>query len=110
MVGKVGVSIDWLAPWQGSAGDSATLRAALLRELPAGHVLAGEAFEVIGRRQDQDDLLVLIADGRVAWVHLTYEKSADTHWPFTRIYDSAQQWVAEFMVPNNEEWRRWSAE
>lgn len=108
MIGKAGVCINWLAPWQGSADDSVQLKAALLGELPVGHVLAGREFEVIGRRQDQDDLLVVLSDGRVAWVHRTHTTSADPNWPFSRIFDTVRQWEAEFMIPNHEEWRRWS--
>jgi len=103
------VAVEWLVPWVPVADEetSARLRDVLKRELPARHILEGYQFEVVGRRQDQDDVLVALDDDRVAVVHITGSKGSDPNWPWTKIYASFEQWRTEFMVPNHAEWSRW---
>ncbi|MBK7556317.1 MAG: hypothetical protein IPI55_17475 [Flavobacteriales bacterium] len=89
------VQVDWLIPWH-PVDDPAVRRsllAVLQREIPKGHVLAGASLTVIGRRQDCDDVLFALSDGRVAIVHLTWsgkrERFPDL--PRTKIFD---HWIA----------------
>jgi hypothetical protein len=79
-------------PWypvadQTVAGD---LLAELRRELSPGHVLASRSVEPIGRREDRDDILVALADGGWAIVHLTWQRAteADPSFPVTSLFEN----------------------
>ena len=64
----------WPAPWRGIDDESerTALAAALWRELPAAHDLAGHGAIAVARRDDSDDVLFELDDGRIAEVHLTW--------------------------------------
>lgn len=89
--------MSWVAPWYrlDDAAVAAELGAQLGREVAAGHVLAGVAVTAIGRRDDCDDVLFRLADGRVAEVHLTWRRSRETeaHWPATAVFASWEDWA-----------------
>ncbi|XUM21622.1 hypothetical protein ACRAVF_30785 [Bradyrhizobium oligotrophicum S58] len=72
----------------------ATFEAELARELAPGHALATLPVRIIAKRDDCDDILVTLNDGRVAVVHLTWSghREADTRCPTTAIYDSLEDW------------------
>jgi hypothetical protein len=53
------------------------LLAELRRELSPSHVLASRSVEPIGRREDRDDILVALADGGWAIVHLTWQRATE---------------------------------
>jgi hypothetical protein len=59
---------------------------------------------LIARRDDTDDALFLLEDGRVAEVHMTWRKSAepDPRWPATAIFASLEDWARERMAPLHE--------
>ena len=60
------------------------LHAELLTEVAVGHPLHGLRAEVIGRSQASDDIVVQLATGGWARVHLTYERAPETPpWPGT---------------------------
>jgi len=100
--------IDWLIPWH-PVEDAAvrhSLRAELERELPRGHVLAGMRVTPIGARQDCDDVLFALENGRVAIVHLTWSgktEPAPDH-PWTALFDSLERFVEDEMKPQHEGW------
>jgi hypothetical protein len=61
-----------------------SLRAELLRELSAGHVLHGVDLRVIARALPQDEVVVETTSGQVALVHLTWTGHAESPpWPTT---------------------------
>jgi hypothetical protein len=97
----------WLEPWYPvtDAGQVATLEAQLRNEIAPGHVLERQRFQLIARRSGTDDVLVLISDGRVAEVHMTWRRSRETgsRWPATVILPSLEDWARDLMVPPNEE-------
>ncbi|MEX1132441.1 MAG: hypothetical protein WEC15_04380 [Flavobacteriales bacterium] len=102
------VQVEWLIPWH--PVDDPVVRRSLLaelkRELPDGHVLTGAHLTVIGRRQDCDDVLFGLEDGRVAIVHLTYsgKRERTPDYPRTRIFASLDRFVEEEMKPAHSDW------
>jgi hypothetical protein len=95
---------SWLAPWY-AVDASDTLEAQLRREISDRHVLYDVPVTLIARREDTDDALFQLPDGRVAEVHLTWRQSVETdpRWPATTLYASLDRWRAESMIPL----RRW---
>ena len=93
------MSIDWPEPWRPIASSKAgiALEAELRRELAGGHPLFGMPAIAIARRQDQDDVLFALPDGRVAEVHLTWrgQPEPDPRWPYTTIYQSVASWAQQ---------------
>ena len=70
------------------AGSLATRDArtkALRRELAPSHVLASLEWEVVASAISRDEVVLRLADGRAAVVHLSYPKSAPDRppWPST---------------------------
>jgi hypothetical protein len=61
---------------------------------------------VIGRRQDCDDVLFALGDGRVAIVHLTYSGKREPvpSSPRTKLFDSLEHFVEEEMKPEHTKW------
>ena len=71
------MKIDWLTPWYEVENDASreSLRAELLREVPPAHVLRGiTTVNALGYRKDQDDVVFILPDGRLAVVHLTWAR------------------------------------
>ena len=88
--------MDWLEPWKPvSEPRAGALRAELRRELRAGHALYGLGATVLGAREDQDDVLLLLDDGRVAKVHLTWRGAPEAPpWPATTLFADLDDWIA----------------
>lgn len=69
-------------------------RAALQRqydlEISEEHPLSGKKGRVIGKHVGTDDVLIQLADGRFAIVHLTWSTGpGDATWPEATVYPSA---------------------
>jgi hypothetical protein len=68
----------------------------LEREITSAHPLHGRGAQAIGRRIDCDDVVVVLADGKYANVHLVWSKSGDPSgkWPtwfeYGRLADFVQ--------------------
>jgi hypothetical protein len=63
----------------------------LVREIGhPGHALYGAAVAARAERQDQDDVLYELADGRFAIVHLSWADDPEVHsdYPSTTLFDS----------------------
>ncbi|WP_315719605.1 MULTISPECIES: hypothetical protein [unclassified Bradyrhizobium] len=75
-----------------------TLEAELAREIAPGHALAHLPGSIVAKRDDCDDVLVTLRDGRVAVVHLTWSggREADPRRPTTVFYDSLDDWRLSF--------------
>lgn len=100
--------VEMLTPWYAvdEPGMCVALETQLARETGPRHALFGVAARVIARRQDNDDCLFRLADGRVADVHLTWRQGQeeDPRWPSTGIYDTLEEWAESVMRPANAEW------
>ena len=100
------MSVEWLIPWHPivNADEQRGLVSELRRELPQGHPLFGSDVSPIARRQDRDDVLFNLNDGRVAIVHLTWSGKAEPTAKFrlTTFFDSVDSFVEESMKPEHE--------
>jgi hypothetical protein len=67
------------------------------KEIGDRHPLLGLEIKVLARRDDRDDVLVSLEDGRAAEVHLTWsgKKEAHPNWPRTVIFESMGKWRTE---------------
>ncbi len=98
------------APWLDMADEPQRLKEGLLselkREVHRQHPLYGLKGEVMGQRQDNDDLLIELADGRVAVVHLTWSgKKEHGLWPSTQIYIDRKDFMENRLLPDIEDFR-----
>jgi hypothetical protein len=87
-------SLNWRLPWRplNHPLDLPALQRQLERELADGHPLWGKSAEVIGRRVDNDDVLVCCSDGTLATVHLDWAKvphHKPWEYPSTLSHESA---------------------
>ncbi|MES1180059.1 MAG: hypothetical protein ABUL43_02570 [Hyphomicrobium sp.] len=101
------MAIDWLDPWY-EVSDPAIregLAKQLAQEVGTKHALYRVRLALIARRDDTDDALFLLEDGRVAEVHMTWRKTAepDPRWPATAIFASLEDWARARMTPLHEE-------
>ena len=83
----------FLEPWHPC--DDPRFETELRREVCEKHVLFGVDAKIVARRQDLDDFLFALPDGRYANVHLTWSRDSDPIWPNTEIYDSIEQMQSE---------------
>ena len=106
--------MEYLDPWYAvdDPSEQRGLENQLARETGPAHVLRGAKASLLARRADNDDALFQLADGRVAWVHLTWRKGPepDPRWPMTSIHDSLDQWAEVVMKPDAAEWDEGRAE
>src|SRR5262245_16040673 len=102
------MSADWLIPWHpiADASEQGGLLSELRRELPREHPLFGLDVSPIARRQDCDDVLFSVKDGRVAIVHLTWSGKTEpiADFPWTVIFESMESFVEQSMKPEHKEW------
>ncbi|OHV57168.1 hypothetical protein BCD48_43360 [Pseudofrankia sp. BMG5.36] len=56
--------------------------------MAAGHRLHGQSFQVTARSETKDDVIVELATGGWARVHLTWQHPDTPPWPATTVYDS----------------------
>ncbi len=72
-------------------------RKELKREIARGHVLHGRDWEIIGLGVPaRDDALLLLDDGAVALVHLTWRGAPEPPtWPMTVFVSSVDEFRAE---------------
>ncbi len=77
------------------------LHAELLTEVAVGHPLHGLRTEVIARSQASDDIVVELATGGWARVHLTYKRAPETPpWPNTTFYDTIHALERDLREPS----------
>jgi hypothetical protein len=100
--------VKWLEPWYSISSDlvqAAGLEGELYRELSAGHPLFGLPARAIGRRDDCDDVLYCLEDGRAALVHLTWisEPPDRPPWPHTTFFPSLATWAMEGMRADHDD-------
>lgn len=103
-------SLQWLAPWYpiADADICAGLERQLAVEVSPRHILYGALVRLIARREDTDDALFALDDGRVAEVHLTWKSSTeeDPRWPATALFASLDEWATDSMRSLHEELSR----
>lgn len=91
---------NWPEHWEPIGSYAANLENELARELPLGHALAGRKVKAIARYASTDDVMFATDDPKqpIAIVHLTWSgcEESDCKWPWTDMYSSLQQAVAEW--------------
>ena len=101
------MTIEWLEPWAPieRPEDRQAMQAELHFELCASHPLFGLSVIALARRNDRDDVLFELSDGRVAEVH-----PISTGMPERRsalagnhYFCVLHHWVEEHMKPLHEE-------
>jgi hypothetical protein len=62
----------------------------LEKEINRHHILYGQTFQTLGRRQDNDDVLFLVENNRFAVVHLTWrdQPHEDNYLPATQFFET----------------------
>ena len=70
----------------------------LTTEVSPDHALHGKDYEVVGRCWARDDVLLKLADGRWALVHLTYGGQESAPFPSTSFFDSVEAVERELSV------------
>ena len=72
------VTYDWPKGWHGLNGTEArALKAEVFREINGVHALAGRAFEVIGRSDTGDDVVLAVAGFETPFATLHLEWPAE---------------------------------
>jgi hypothetical protein len=97
----------WLVPWQSVECEDRrqALTAELRRELAIDHPRQGLTISSIALRQDTDDVLFSMADGRVEVVHLTWSRGRDGgSGPDPEVYSDSAAFVASRMLPDHRQW------
>lgn len=78
--------------WVGiDAWSGAVFTGALKDQLPPKHRLRPGRWRAIGRVDGLDDVLFMARDGRVAWVHMTWQKETDSRWPESQVFGSLDE-------------------
>jgi hypothetical protein len=92
------LNIAWKEPWQAiqAMAEIAAVQKQLEREITARHPLYGKGATAIGRRIDNDDVLVYLEDGTLANVHLVWGSGLDAfsdQYPTWFLYGSLEAFV-----------------
>jgi hypothetical protein len=108
----VAAQIDWLDPWEPITNEKerSEIEAEMRREMPQNHLLSQLPLRAIGKRQHRDDRLFILPDKRVAQVHLTWIEEKNPAFPYTEIFEDAEQWAAESMLPEHKGWPEWKSD
>src|SRR5690242_16492690 len=93
------MDLIWRSPWEPVSGPTAvSLQTELARELSPGHALFGVKATVLGKRTDNDEVLLSLVNGPslFAVVHLTWkgQPEPDTQFPAISLFKSAQEGMA----------------
>jgi hypothetical protein len=86
-------------PWRAVEAEVARgIEQELARELCSGHVLTGVAVECLARREDCDDIVIRLRnhDSEFAIVHHTWNHETEPDWPWTTLFASADDLVANW--------------
>ena len=94
--------LNWQKPWQFVLEPSTVDE--LKRELNKNHVLRGKSCVQVARRCDNDDVVYIVNDEKLAFVHLTWSGKEDRcdEFPWTVIYDSVKDFVEKQLNPDIE--------
>ena len=89
--------LEWPEPWEPIVGERAeNCTRELFRELPHGHVLHGVRCIAVGCGRQPDDILFQVqrSDAKFAFVHLTWSAETNPEWPFTVLFRSFEDFLA----------------
>ena len=97
-------SLELPEPWYWTYHD---LSNQLQIELSDDHQLKSKKVKTIARRQDCDDVLFELEDGKFALVHLTWRQTAhtDNQWPSTKIFNSWNEVYVNRILPDAKDFQ-----
>ena len=103
------MKIEFKEPWEDIEPDN-EFHLELEKEIIKGHIFFGIKTRAIARRTDCDDFLFELLDGsgRLAVVHLTWQKETDPQWPWAEIYRDLGEWKEKRMEPDIAEWNEFN--
>lgn len=104
------IATIWDKPWHLVNPDmAASAEAQLCAEIGPQHILFNlkEEAVAIAKRQDQDDVLYALDDGRFAIVHLTYslKPEPNPNYPDTQIFSAYQDFLDDALYPDAASWK-----
>ncbi|KQZ21940.1 hypothetical protein [Caulobacter sp. Root1472] len=84
----------WPSQWRDIADtdEAVFLTDELYREMLFGHSLHHLAPVALARRNDNDDVIFLASDGRIAQVHLTWAER-EPGWPIVVFHSTLDDWA-----------------
>jgi hypothetical protein len=103
--------IPWRRPWRQVVSDSerAAVHRQLVREICTRplHPLWGKRTAVIGRRIDNDDVLVRLRNGSLATVHLGFDRRItfrifERFFPHTTMFERVEDFIAQMAYDGEE--------
>jgi hypothetical protein len=102
--------LEFTPPWENITdypqSNAEGLLEELHKELHPAHALYSKNHIVLARRQDNDDILIQLEDGRVAVVHLTWSgKKESGPWPSTSLYSDKEDFRQNRMKKDIEEFK-----
>lgn len=97
-----------LEPWEQFVDEDhrRAFETELATEISEHHPLYGRDVKVVAHRSDCDDLIVELADDRVAVVHLTWSgtREGDPMYPKTTFFDDITSWTKLGMKVDHADW------
>jgi hypothetical protein len=70
----------------------------LKREVCKDHLLFDMQGKAVARRQNRDDFIFRMDNGRWAWVHLTWKIETRVEWPSSELFNSLDEcldWISD---------------
>lgn len=98
-------SIEFLSPWM-EMRNAKTLETELNKEIGKNHLLFEKGLEIIGKREDCDDVVCKILDSeKLAVVHLTWsgKEESNSKLPYTEIFDHWTNFYEERVLVDHED-------
>lgn len=99
-----GDEIKFLSPWM-KIESKGNLERELAKETSIGHQLYGKEVKAIAKREDNDDVLFEIGEGKMAVVHLTWKgkKESSPNYPLTKTFKHWTEVYEKVIVKDNRE-------
>ena len=90
--------LPWQEPWDALPEHMhQAYQSQLKHELVRGHPLFGHLCTVLGKHGGSDDILVALANGQVAVVHLTWAVAGNALFPITTFFADWDDFAAQRM-------------
>jgi len=91
--------LPWHEPWDNLPESlHEAFQSQLQHELVPGHPLFGQPCTLLGKHAGADDVLVALANGQLAVVHLTWGGPGDARYPNTTFFASWGDFAAQRMA------------
>lgn len=92
-------------PWIFIESDNQYFLEELKREINPGHPLYGQTLDTIAKSESDDNIIVVLEDGKYAIIHLTYSENEDVKFPYFLQFNSRSALVESIEKQYLEEYR-----